>query len=540
AAILSHGPEKWDPVFRIGHARNHPLPAGRYRLAGSRRLILACDAADAWPAEAADLFGQGMRPTEGPGNAVAEFVGNDEERAAAALIAAAGKILGGERPEVPADFVAALFSYAEPEDLLRYDPRQVAELAADAWSFMAERPSGVPKVRLTAPGATPGRPRDSVLEILNDAMPFLVDSVLGELNERGVDIRFLVHPVFAVERDRGGRLTAFQSARSAAAGMLRESLIHIHIEGLADEARRAEIVAAITQVLADVRACVTDWRPMMARVAELITALKANPPPLPAEEVGEAIAFLEWLAANNFTFLGVHEYTVTHDEDTLVLTPVAGSGLGLLRSAEMRVLRRGQRGLDFTPEIRAFLREPKLLIVTKSNDRSRVHRRVHLDYIGVKRFDSGGKLVGEFRIVGLFTSTAYTRSTRSIPYLRRKIDQVVARAGFEPDGHSGKALVNVLENFPRDELLQTEEDTLYHFAMAVLQLNERPRVRVLPRRDRFDRFVSVLVYLPRERYDSNVRKQIGDYLADVYKGHLSAFYPFFPEGPLVRVHFIIG
>src|SRR5262249_38862648 len=201
AAILSYGLEKWDPVFRIGHARNHPLPAGRYRLAGSRRLILACDAADAWPAEAADLFGQGMRPTGGPGNAVADFVGNDEERAEAALIAAAGKILGGERPEVPADFVAALFCYAEPEDRLRYDPRQVAELAADAWSFMAERPSGVPKVRLTAPGATPGRPRDSVLEILNDDMPFLVDSVLGELNERGVDIRFLVHPVFAVERD---------------------------------------------------------------------------------------------------------------------------------------------------------------------------------------------------------------------------------------------------------------------------------------------------------------------------------------------------
>src|SRR6476660_7381397 len=190
--------------------------------------------------------------------------------------------------------------------------------------------------------------------------------------------------------------------------------------------------------------------------------------------------------------------------------------------------------------MRALLKQPTLLIVTKSSGRSRVHRRVYMDYVGVKRFDRDGRLVGEFRIVGLFTSTAYTRSTRSIPYLRRKVDAVLARAGFDPDGHSGKALVNVLENYPRDELFQLVENTLYHFAMAVLQLDERPRVRVLPRRDRFDRYVSVLVYVPREHYDSDVRKAIGEYLAEVYKGRVSAFHPFFPEGPLVRVHFIIA
>ena len=172
--------------------------------------------------------------------------------------------------------------------------------------------------------------------------------------------------------------------------------------------------------------------------------------------------------------------------------------------------------------------------------RSRVHRRVHLDYIGVKRFDRDGKLVGECRFCGLFTSTAYTRSVRTIPYLRRKIDNVIRRAGFDAISHSGKALVNVLENYPRDELFQIDEDTLYQFALAILQLDERPRVRVLPRRDRFDRFVSVLVYVPRDRYDSQIRAAIGEYLATAFKGRLRAFYPFFPEGPLVRVHFIIG
>ena len=187
------------------------------------------------------------------------------------------------------------------------------------------------------------------------------------------------------------------------------------------------------------------------------------------------------------------------------LEPAFETGLGLLRSRDMRLLQRWNQPLTITPEIRAFLEEPKLLIVTKATVRSRVHRRVHLDYIGVKRFDRAGKLVGEHRFCGLFTSTAYTRPARTIPYLRRKADSIIRRAGFDPSSHSGKALVNVLETYPRDELFQIDEDTLYQFALAILQLDERPRVRVLPRRDRFDRFVSVLVYVPRDRYDGSIR-----------------------------------
>jgi glutamate dehydrogenase len=189
----------------------------------------------------------------------------------------------------------------------------------------------------------------------------------------------------------------------------------------------------------------------------------------------------------------------------------------------------------------AFLQEPRPLIVAKANIRARVHRRVYLDYIGVKRFDAAGRLIGEQRIVGLFTSGAYTRAAQNIPYLRRKIAAVERRAGFDPASHSGKALVNVLEHYPRDELFQVDEDALYANALAILQLGERPRVRVLVRRDRFDRFVSVLVFVPRERYGSHVRARIGDYLAAAFIGRVSAFYPYFPdEGPLVRVHFIVG
>ncbi|MCC2112106.1 MAG: NAD-glutamate dehydrogenase, partial [Hyphomicrobiales bacterium] len=180
------------------------------------------------------------------------------------------------------------------------------------------------------------------------------------------------------------------------------------------------------------------------------------------------------------------------------------------------------------------------LIITKANTRSTVHRRVHMDYIGVKQYNEKGKLTGELRIVGLFTSSAYTLSTRNIPYLRRKVDLVIRSSGFDPSGHSGKALLNVLENYPRDELFQIDEDKLLDFAQAIHQLDERPRIRALVRRDKFDRFVSILLFVPRDRYDSETRLKIGDYLARLYQGRVSAWHVTYPEGILARVHFIIG
>ncbi len=449
-----------------------------------------------------------------------------------ALLDATAALLAKRRPDIPDDFVLKLFGLAVPEDLERYSAEALAGIAEHSWVFLAERPAGVPKIRFEPAAAPPGI---AVLEIVNDDMPFLVDSVVGEINRRGLDIRLFVHPVFVVERDAAGRLTKFMPVRTV--GGSRESFIHLHVEGADDAAQRAEITRALQGVLADVRVCVQDWQPMLARIRGVIAELRENPPPLPVDEIAEAIQFLEWIAEDNFTFLGARDFAFTSAGD--VLEPDFATGLGLLRSREAGSLHRWNEPLIMTPEIRAFLQEPRLLIVTKSTVRSPVHRRVPLDYIGIKRFDRSGELVGEYRFCGLFTSTAYTQSARTIPYLRRKTDSVIRRAGFDPSSHSGKALVNVLETYPRDELFQIDEDTLYQFALDVLQLDERPRVRVLPRYDRFDRFVSVLVYIPRDRYGGQIRTAIGNYLAAAFNGRLSAYYPFFPEGLLVRVHYII-
>ena len=472
-----------------------------------------------------------------PAGMLERLSGTEQEAEAHRLIGATVALLGATRPDIPPDFVVQVWHTAPPEDLLQYPRATLARVAEEAWSFLASRQPAVPKIRFDAPDRAPGEAAGySALTLLNDDSPFLFDSILAELAEHGLNVRLAVHPVVGVARDADGTLTHYGAAPNAP-GFRRESLIHFQLDPIDDEARRAAVVRALGAMLADVRAAVRDWKPMLARVEAVAADLAAHPPDLPAGEISEAVQFLKWLADDNFTFLGAREYALAGRDGTLA--PIAGTGLGILNGPDERP-RRGGELVPITPDNRDFITGPQPLLVTKANVRSPVHRRVHMDYIGVKRFGPGGKLLGELRIVGLFTSTAYTRSTRSIPYLRRKVDAVLRQAGYDPRGHSGKALVNVLETYPRDELFQIDEEMLYQFAVAILRLDIRPRVRALVRRDLFGRFASVLLYAPRDRYDSRVRAEIGEFLAASYGGHVSAFHPFFPEGPLVRVHFIIG
>ena len=218
----------------------------------------------------------------------------------------------------------------------------------------------------------------------------------------------------------------------------------------------------------------------------------------------------------------------------------APTDLGLLRDPDLKVLRQGREFVNVTPEVRVFLAEATPVIVTKANIKSRVHRRVHMDYVGLKLYSPEGLCQGELRIVGLFTANAYDSPVAAVPYLRRKADAVLARAALDPSSYAGRALKNVLETYPRDELFQIDVETLYHFVSEILTLSERPRIRALARLDRFNRFVSILVFISKDRYDSAIRQKVGAFLANLYAGRLSAAYPSYPDGPLARTHFIIG
>ena len=441
--------------------------------------------------------------------------------------------------KTPRTFAELLFGHTNIEDLAGLRCPVPGLSGRTGLGTCAARTAGSADIRVINPMMPDGR-EISVLEVLNDNMPFLFDSTMAELAEQGIEVTLVAHPIIAVERDEQGKLLRFygETLPEGAKGE-RESLIHFHIARLDADADRQKLIDGLTKTLNDVRACVTDWRAMRARVEEAIKTFSSNPPPLPIDEVAEANQFLQWLCADNFTFLGLREYRFSPDTDASDEIS-DGEGLGILRDPDVKILRRGTEMVVMTPEIREFMREPTVLIVTKANVNSRVHRRVRMDYVGIKLYTPDGRLEGELRLVGLFTSGAYTRSARQIPYVRHKVAQVLERAGFDPASHSGKAVQHILEEYPRDELFQVDAETLYNFVMEILMLYERPRVRALARADKFDRFVSILVFIPREKYDTDVRTRVAAFLAQVYKGRLSASYVSFPEGSLARVHYIIG
>ena len=350
----------------------------------------------------------------------------------------------------------------------------------------------------------------------------------------------VLHPIFQARRDAGGRLIALTGPGDArVADALPESFVAVHLAPLSDQAS-ADLGLSLGRILAQVRVSVADWPAMLARIGQAIRTLEETRAALDAELKTESLAFLRWLEAGNFTFLGLRELRLAGTAATGDLVTVDGSGLGTLRDPVVEVLRRGTEFAPMTPEVRRFFFSPRPLIITKSNVVSSVHRRVHMDYIGVKIYGGDGEPAGELRIVGLFTSRAYTQSPREIPFLRHKVAMVRAGLGYPPASHAGKALDNVLDTFPRDELFQIGAERLQAWCVGILDLDLRPRVRVFVRLDRFDRFASVLVYAPRDRSTTAAREKIGALLSETFGGRVSAFYPYFPEGPLVRVQFIIA
>jgi glutamate dehydrogenase len=482
--------------------------------------------------------------------------------------------LGQDRSGQTERFARQFYANVPPDDILRSSPDQLYAAALAFWDFAQARRPGAPKVRVHHPeaggpgqgGPDPGERGagergaggpswsgdHSLVEIVNDDMPFLVASVTAELNRHGLGVHLVIHPVVRVRRDAEGRLLELYEAHAAPSDAAAESWMHVQVDELTDPAALDALRVDLERVLADVRAAVDDWGPMRARIAEAIVEVEARaadapeahaaPEALDAEDEGrEAAAFLRWLDGDNFTFLGYRSYRFAEgaEEQDTTLKVDEASGLGLLRDPGF-VLFRGLRNFGaLPPDVQQFLRQPRPLLVTKSNVKATVHRAAPLDAVFVKIFDEAGRPVGDHLFVGLFTSVAYSRSAREIPLLRRKVDRVIRRAGFDPDGHDGKALIHILENFPRDELFQVAEDELYDIALGILHLQERQRTALFVRRDPFERFVSCLVYVPRDRYDTDLRRRIQAMLEQAFRGTATAFYAQLAESVLARVQFTI-
>ena len=376
-------------------------------------------------------------------------------------------------------------------------------------------------------------------EVVTDDMPFVVDSVTSGLTAAGLGVHALIHPVVDVLRDGSGRRTDLLDQQSRVKGQITEAVLHVQIEHLTEKAALAEVEKRIRGIFDDVRAAVGDWQPMLQEFQATVDSLTRTPPPLPRADAEEALAFLKWLRAGNFTFLGARQYAYSFGKGKEPIRATPKNGLGVLRDPNVHALA-GPRGLAvISDEVHDFLERPELLIVTKTKARSRVHRVVPMDYIGIKRYGPYGKLIGETRFVGLFTAAAYSSSVQSIPYLRAKVAAVIKSASLDPSGHNAKALVFVLDSFPRDEMFQVSNDYLYETAMGILELRERPRIRAFPRIDRVERFASILVYVPRDLHTTDLRKKFGRILEEAFNPEVSIHYTQLGDSPLARIHFIL-
>ena len=415
------------------------------------------------------------------------------------------------------------------DDVAGLSAAAMARIAADFWAFAERRRGSAPKIDvIQAEGL-------SALRIVQDDAPFLVDSVMSEITAAGFDVRAMFHPVLAVGRKAG--------VRSADAAAKRESMILVLLEPLTVERAKA-LQDGVEATLADVRAAVADFAAMRQLMDATIVELQASAPKAARGELDEDLAFLRWLSDDHFVFLGARAYVYPRgkDGDYAPEEPrydEKGS-LGVLRDQTRAVLRRDSEPAVLSAAARKGLsRQP--LVVAKSNIRSRVHRRAYMDYIGVKRYGADGKATGEVRFIGLFTAEAYQAPVREVPLIRRKTANVVARAAQAPGGHNEKRLRSVLETYPRDELFQMGEDDLLRIAQGVVHLQDRPRLKLFDRRDPFDRFVAVLLFLPRERYDSGLDRRAGEIIAKAWGGRVSASYPSFSDSsPLARAHYIVG
>ncbi|MGH6941295.1 NAD-glutamate dehydrogenase [Hypericibacter sp.] len=434
-------------------------------------------------------------------------------------------------------FVRLFYANVPPDDILEDSPENLFSAAMTLWNFGLQRTPGSAKVRVYNPRLDEHgwRSPHTVVEIVNDDMPFLVDSVTAELNRRELTVHLVIHPILRVKRDAKGQLTGTGEASAPA-----ESYMQIRISEQSAPETLEQIKQGLESILAEVRVTVRDWPAMRTRIEQITKELGQSKLPLPKDEVSEAHDFLAWVAEDHFTFLGYREYDFSGEGDNATLTVKAGSGLGILSDDNYSVFDRQKNFERMPAEVRAFMRQPQLLAIMKSNKRATVHRPVHMDTIGIKRFDAEGNPAGEQLFIGLFTSITYNKSPREIPLLRRKVERVIARAGFEPNSHDGKALLHILESHPRDELFQATDDELFEIALGILHLQERQRVALFLRKDPFERFVSCLIYVPRDRFTTELRLRMQDIVAKAFNGRISAFYTQMTDAALSRLQLIVA
>ncbi|KPG91553.1 NAD-glutamate dehydrogenase [Pseudomonas sp. RIT-PI-r] len=435
-------------------------------------------------------------------------------------------------------FAEQFFGIISLDELTQRRLSDLAGCTLSAWRLLERFDHAQPQVRVYNPDYERHgwQSTHTAVEVLHHDLPFLVDSVRTELNRRGYSIHTLQTTVLSVRRGSKGELLEILPKGSTGEGVLHESLMYLEIDRCANAAELNVLSKELEQVLGEVRVAVADFEPMKAKVQEILTKLDNSAFAVDADEKNEIKSFLEWLVGNHFTFLGYEEFVVTDQADGGHIEYDQNSFLGLTKLLRTGLTYEDLRIEDYAV---AYLREPTLLSFAKAAHPSRVHRPAYPDYVSIREIDADGKVIKEHRFMGLYTSSVYGESVRVIPFIRRKVEEIETRSGFQSKAHLGKELAQVLEVLPRDDLFQTPVDELFTTVMSIVQIQERNKIRVFLRKDPYGRFCYCLAYVPRDIYSTEVRQKIQQVLMERLKASDCEFWTFFSESVLARVQLIL-
>ncbi|GGK69757.1 NAD-glutamate dehydrogenase [Amphritea balenae] len=434
-------------------------------------------------------------------------------------------------------FASSFYATMADEDIVSWRPDDLCGATLSAWEFLQSIQPGQPKVRVYNPDFEQHgwQSVHTIVQVLSDDLPFTLDSMRVELNHRNIGIHSVHNSVLTVKRDDRHQFVSLLPNNSRAKTARHETLITLEIDRHADSELLKDLQQALDEVLYQVGIVVEDFRPMETQLDELVEMYGCIEPDKQPEGLIEAREFLQWLKLH-FTFLGYDQYQRTGPRSKK-LEVVMGSQLGLLKYCDEYC--RSELIDDKQRDMAQFTLIPELLLFTKSPSKSRVHRPAYPDYITLKRFDETGRVIGESRFLGLYTSGVYLGNARQIPVVRKKVAAVLERSGRHENSHDWKELQQILEVHPRDDLFQASIDELYKTTLGILHIHERRQIRLFARRDEFGQYASCLVYAPRDVYSTEFRLKVEKILLSELGCNQAEFNTYFSESILARTHFVL-
>jgi glutamate dehydrogenase len=441
-----------------------------------------------------------------------------------------------ERRSILDAFVPIYLKRLPDTEALELTAGELLAEIVDLLAFMDGRANDVNKVRVFHPTLeTCGYTTEgTVVEIVTDDRPFLVDSITAAVVNTGARPVRHLHPVVGVTRDHDGTVVGITRARESTN---KESVQHFELDRVLEPAVADGLVTTIHDVLRDVWVTVRDFEPMRAAVAQMEAAAKESVHNYDYEEIAEAVAFLEWLLDDNYVLLGYREYRIGESSDGLAVTADPESGLGILSmngTEPSSILL-----ADLPPHLQDRYSGGSLMVITKTNRASTVHRDARMDYVGLRRLDDNGVMVAEMRLLGLFTSKAYMAPAAEIPVLHRKLQQVLELQDVIEGSHDYKSIVQIFESFPKDDLFAMDVDALSEMLGDLVETEEANAIRLFVRRDTLNRYVTVLVTLPRDRFNADLRKQLQELFLRRFGGHAIDYRLALGESGDARIHFSV-